>query len=72
MEDRMIMSKATPLKVLRVTYNLRQKDVADLAQIPQPRYSQLERGVYNPREEELERLGQVFGLNDMDRWFKKS
>lgn len=53
---------ATALKIVRIQKNLRQVDVEKRTNIPQPRYSRIERGVTKATQEELERLIKCFGI----------
>jgi transcriptional regulator with XRE-family HTH domain len=59
----------TPIKLLRVSHDLRQADIERRTGIKQGRYSAIERGVQKPNESELERLSEIFGLKDLERWF---
>lgn len=56
----------TGLKMLRIQKNLRQADIEKATEIPQPRYSRLERREAKATPEEIESLALFFGLELKD------
>lgn len=66
-----VNNKRFNLKVFREKHGLTQEEMAVKLQVSKSHYVNIERGVYDPSYEFLERFSKVFELDDIWHLFKK-